>query len=111
MKTLLVVLLVLCAVSAFGQTAGSISSQVQVLRLPEHPEHATVHSMAVEQPIVGGTGPETYAYAQGERPLWEFGAVAQGPSLGDVARAYRKEKLTGKKAEITLEEQGTSTKR
>lgn len=62
--------------------------------------------MADEHPLVGG-GPNTYTYAQGERPLWEFGPLTPPTPLGDVARAYRKEKLAAKKAQIVFEKQGS----
>lgn len=106
MKAALIVLCVFCAATAVGQAAtGSLSSQPFVLQLPEHPEHAEAHGMASEQSIVSG-GVNPYTVAQGERPLWEFGAVTEEPSLGDVARAYRKEKLTAKKADVVFEKQG-----
>jgi hypothetical protein len=63
-----------------------------------------MHAMATESPLVGGG---SYTYAQGERPLWEFGPVSEPTPLGDVARAYRKEKLAAKKAEIVFEKQGS----
>jgi len=106
MKTTLVVLFILCAAAAFGQIAGSLSGEVQEVQMYGHPQHASVHEMAPEQPIVGGT-PATYTYAQGERPLWEFGPVSDPVPLGDIARAYRKQKLTAKKAEIIFEKQGS----
>lgn len=62
--------------------------------------------MATETPVAGGAA-DAYGYAQGEQPLWEFGPVSQPVPLGDIARAYRKEKMTGKKAEILLEKQGS----
>jgi hypothetical protein len=105
MKTIFVVLFVLCATAAFAQ-AGAVSSQPQVLELPDHPLHAGPHAMATESPIVGGDA-GTYTYAQGERPLWEFGPVSVPVPLGDVARAYRKEKATAPKAEIVFEKQGS----
>lgn len=74
-----------------------------VYQVPDHPQHAETHAMATEQSVVGGSA---YTFAHGERPLWEFGPVSVEPSLGDVARAYRKEKLTAKKAEFVFEEQG-----
>lgn len=104
MKTTFVVLFVLCAASAFGQVASSVSSQPQIQAVPEHPQHADIHSMATEQSLVGGGN---ITYAQGERPVWEFGEIRHEPALGDVARAYRKEKSTGKKAEIIYEKQGS----
>jgi hypothetical protein len=106
MKITLFVLFIFCTAAAFGQIGGSIPSQAQVLELPEHPLHAELHEMAQERPLVGG-GPGAYTYAQGERPLWEFGPVSVPTPLGDVARAYRKEKLAAKKAEIILEKQGS----
>jgi hypothetical protein len=106
MKTTFFALFVLFASSAFAQVGGSISSQAQMLNMPEHIEHATIHDMATEQSLVGGS-PNSYTYAQGERPLWEFGPVSQPVPLGDVARAYRKEKMTAPKAQIVFEKQGS----
>lgn len=106
MKIVLIVLCVLCAATAVGQNTGSVlSSQAIVFQVPDHTEHAAPHALATEQSIIGG-GANTYTYAQGERPLWEFGPVHEEPSLGDVARAYRQEKLTAKKAEFIFEKQG-----
>lgn len=105
MKITLFALLILCTASAFGQAAGVISGQPQMITIPEHVEHADHHDMAQERPLVGG---ESYSYAQGERPLWEFGAMVPPPTpLGDVARAVRKEKLAARKAEIVFEKQGS----
>jgi hypothetical protein len=107
MKTLLVAVFVCCASAAFGQANGvAVSAEVSPLQMMGHPQQAAPHALAQERPIVGGTQ-DTYSYAQGERPLWEFGPVKQEPALGDVARAYRKEKSTGKKAEIVFEKQGS----
>jgi hypothetical protein len=91
--------------SAFGQLGVStLSNQPQVIESPSHPQHAETHAMATETPLVGGGG---YSYAQGERPLWEFGPVSEPTPLGDVARAYRREKQDAKKAEFVLEKQGS----
>jgi hypothetical protein len=106
MKTTMVVLFVFCAAGAFGQVAGALSSQPQPVIFSDHPLHAEPHAMATQTPIAGGAA-EGYSYEHGEQPLWEFGAISQPIPLGDVARAYRKEKLTGKKAEITLDKQGS----
>lgn len=106
MKTTLLILLILCTATAFGQTAGVLSSQPVVIHIPDNPQHAGYQSMATEKPIVGG-GSDTYSYGQGERPLWEFGPVSEPTPLGDVARAYRKEKQAFKKAEFVLEKQGS----
>jgi len=105
MKITLLILMIFCAATAFGQ-AGAISSQPTIIQIPDHPGHASLTPMADERPLVGGA-PDAYSYAQGEQPLWEFGTVTQPKPLGDVARAYRKEKLEGKKAEIILEKQGS----
>jgi hypothetical protein len=105
-KVMLVVMCVLCAATAVGQaTGGVLSNQPVVFQFPSHSEHAAPHDMAIEQPLVGG-GVNNYTYAHGERPLWEFGPVKEEPALGDVARAYRKDKLTAKKADFVFEKQG-----
>ena len=105
-NTLLVVMIVFVASACFGQAAASVSAQPQIIQMTSHPMHADQHAMASEQSLVGG-GPGTYSYAQGERPLWEFGPVSEPVPLGDVARAVRKEKLTAKKAEFVFEKQGS----
>ncbi len=106
MRYILLALLLLGAVAAFGQAA-AISAQPQVFIIPDHPQHASLKPMACESPLVGGA-PDAYTYAQGERPLWEFGPVSPPPTpLGDVARAFRKEKLAAKKAGVILEKQGS----
>jgi hypothetical protein len=104
MKTTLLILIIFCAAAAFGQSG--ISNQPVIVQFTEHPEHASVTPMATERPIVGGA-PDNYSYAHGERPLWEFGPVSEPAPLGDVARAYRKEKTAAKKAGIVLEKQGS----
>lgn len=106
MKITLLALLILCSAIAFGQAAGSISSQVQPVVIPDHPQHASQQSLATEHSLVGG-GPGTYSYAQGERPLWEFGPFSDPVPLGDVARAVRKEKVNARKAGIIFEKQGS----
>ena len=104
--TLLLFLIIFCAAAAFGQVGGVLSSQPVVIRIPDNPQHAERQPMACEKPLVGG-GSDAYSYAQGERPLWEFGPVSEPTPLGDVARAYRKEKQAFKKAELVLEKQGS----
>src|ERR1700690_1925569 len=105
MKITLFVLFLICTSAAFGQAGVSVlPSQPQVLQSPSHPLHAEMHAMATESPLVGGG---SYTYAQGERPLWEFGPVSEPTPLGALARAYRKEKLAAKKAEIVFEKQGS----
>jgi len=106
MKTATFVLFIFCSAAAFGQAAPVLSNQPAPVVVLEHPQHASPHDMAPEQPLVGGSI-NTYTYAQGEQPLWEFGPAAESAPLGDIARAYRKEKLTAKKAVIVLEKQGS----
>jgi hypothetical protein len=107
MKITLLALLILCAAAAVGQTAGVIPNQPQMISIPEHVEHADRHDLAPERPLVGGAS-DTYTYAKGERPLYEFGPMLPPPTpLGDVARSVRKEKLATKKAEIIFEKQGS----
>jgi hypothetical protein len=104
MKTLFA-MFILCAATAFGQSV--LSNQPQVIQPASHPLHAEHSDLACEKPLVGG-GPATYTYAQGERPLWEFGSPSPEPTpLGDVARANRREKQSAKKAEMILEKQGS----
>ena len=105
MKTTLLVFAILAGTAAFGQSAGVLSSVPQELHMSEHPMHAEVTPMASEHFLVGGG---TYTVAHGERPLWEFGPVSEpARPLGDVAREVRKEKESARKAEITLEKQGS----
>jgi hypothetical protein len=107
MKTTLFILFVLCTTTAFGQAVAVLSNQPQIVHVTEHPLHAEHAALATEHPLVGG-GEGTYTFAQGERPLWEFGPVSDPPApLGDIARAYRKEKLAAKKAGKILEKQGS----
>lgn len=107
MKNILLVVMVVGAASAcFGQAA-AISSEPSPIMMTSHPQTAAQHSLAQERSLVGG-GPSTYAYAQGERPLWEFGPFLPPPTpLGDVARAVRKEKAAAKKADFVFEKQGS----
>jgi hypothetical protein len=65
--------------------------------LPENPAHASQHEMAEQQNILEHSG---YTYAQGEKPLWEFGPVSQPVALGDSARALRKQHEGTKKSDI-----------
>ena len=95
--------------AAHAQSAASISSQPTFTEFSEHIEHAVQHDMAIEHPLVGG-GANTYTYAQGERPLWEFGPVSQAKPLGDIAREIRAQKLGARKAEIIFEQDGSRDK-
>jgi hypothetical protein len=101
MKTTLFVLFFLfCVASAFGQVASAISSQPSGVVMAEHPLHASQHEMRQEESLLGTT---PYTYAQGEQPLWQFPSDKRVTPLGDIARAYRKEHETAKRAEIIWE--------
>jgi len=105
MKITLFTLFLLVTSTAFGQAIGAVSSEAHMTQIPDHPQHAEQHALACEHSLVGGG---SVSYAQGERPLWEFGQDAQlATPLGDVARAARKEKSALKKAEKILEKQGS----
>jgi hypothetical protein len=98
MKTLLGTLFILCATSAFSQSI--ISSEVQPLRLAEHPQHASQHAMAQESSLFENS---TYSYAKGEVPLAELGSPIYFVPLGDLARAAKKDHASDRKAEKVLE--------
>jgi hypothetical protein len=106
MKTTLLVLFILCAAAAFGQSAPVLSNEASITQFSQHNQHAEIHAMATENSLVGGPS-DGYGYAQGEQPLWQFGPVSVPTPLGDVARAYRKEKTAAKKAEFVFEKQGS----
>jgi hypothetical protein len=99
--TLLFFSLLLCASAVFGQTASVLSNSPQMTLIPDHPEHASQHEMAPQQDILEHSG---YTYAQGERPLWEFGPVSVPVPLGDVARAAKKQRETARKSEVVWQD-------
>lgn len=82
----------LCTAAAFGQYVGTINSQVYPIQMPDHPQHADQHDMRSEQSLLTTGG---IIVTSGERPLSDFGLVKPEVSLGDAARAFRKEQ--GKK--------------
>jgi hypothetical protein len=106
MKTTLLALLFLCATAAFAQSSAGystvLSSEPRMLEIPTHNLHASQHPLAQEQNIMFIS---SNVYAHGERPLWEVGAKpAPEVPLGDVARFYRGEHATAKKAVKVLEQ-------
>jgi hypothetical protein len=102
---LLVVFLFLSALYSQGQAAGSSIQPVTgpTYSVPDHPMHAEQHDLRPEVSLIGGS---SYTYAQGERPLWEFGGYAAPLPLGDVARRYREEHAKVEKAQIVWNQQG-----
>jgi hypothetical protein len=104
MKLAISVFFLVCAASAFGQSAGYISSQATPVRFQENPQHATNHDMATEQSLISYNS-TPYHYEKGEQPVWQFGVLQPTQPLGDIARAVRKEKLTSmKRAEFVWED-------
>jgi hypothetical protein len=98
MKTTIFALCFLCATAAFGQNAPVLSNNPQLTEVPDHPQHASQHAMGQESSLLGTS---SYTYAQGERPLWEFGTDKHETPLGDIARAYRKERAAATVAKAT----------
>lgn len=88
-----------CATASFAQ-AGLLGGEAQQLQMNEHVHHAEQHDMAHPQDIYEHSD---YAFAQGERPLWEFGPVSHPKPLGDIAREFRKQHTLVKKADIIWE--------
>jgi hypothetical protein len=102
MKITLFLLFLICTTAALGQTANVLQGpnvQQQPVQFIDHPLHASQHDLAQPQNILEHSD---YAYAQGEQPLWQFGVAYEPVPLGDVARAYRKQRAA-RKAQITLE--------
>jgi hypothetical protein len=103
MKTLLFAFCILCASVVWGQTtlsAPALSAEPQPLQFRDHPEHADQLGMAREQRIMERS---LNISAHGTRPLWEFAPVSQEIPLGDIARAFRQEHETARKAEHVLD--------
>jgi hypothetical protein len=86
--------------AAFGQTASVMTSQAQPLQIPDHPMHASEHSMASETSLFGSS---PYSYAKGEVPLSELGSPIYHTPLGDLAREARKEHASLPKATKTFQ--------
>jgi|ERR1700733_1546049 hypothetical protein len=90
MKTIICTLCFLCATAvAFSQSAGVLSSDAQPLAIDGHAQHASEHAMAQESSLLSTS---SYSYAKGEVPLAELGTLEYQTPLGDVARAYRKQR-------------------
>jgi hypothetical protein len=54
MKTTLLVLFVLCAAAAFGQSGPVLSNEPAITQFTQHNQHAEIHAMAIENSLVGG---------------------------------------------------------
>lgn len=86
------------ATASFGQTAGAyLTNEPHFVEFASHSEHASQQSLAAEQSVMERS---SVLSAQGQRPLWEVAPKAHVTPLGDIAREFRKEHETAKKAEI-----------
>lgn len=99
MKTTFFLFCLLSATAALGQSyaGAALSNEPQPLQMISHPARAAQHAMAAELNLLDSS---SYVYAQGERPLWEVAPAKVAMPLGDVARIYREEHLTAKKADF-----------
>jgi hypothetical protein len=101
MKTIVIVLCLLCASATFAQSAPVLNGAVAPIVMVDHPQHASEHAMARETSLLSTS---SYSYAKGEVPLAELGSpLPYETPLGDVARAYRKEHVDAPKATKVLE--------
>ena len=108
MKTTLLVTLAalfLLSAAAQGQAcagyASVISSEPQVLQMPSHQLRATQQLLNGEQNILFTS---QNPWGKGERPLWEVSKPKPEVPLGDVARMFREQHATVKKAVKVLEQ-------
>ena len=102
MKSTLLTLLAVCVLSsaaAFAQWS-YINPEAHPVVIPSHEQHAFEGSLRQEGSLYVRTAT---AVAQGERPLWEVAHPAPEVPLGDIARLYRQQHATAKKAVKVLE--------
>jgi hypothetical protein len=104
MKTILFVSCFLCATVAVGQVVSGVSvlsNQPQMVQFTSNSQRASEQPMGLGQNLLGGSSGNSWARAQGERPLWEVAPPAPpAVPLGDVARMLKKEHATAKKAQF-----------
>jgi hypothetical protein len=94
---LLATCLIVAGNSAAQSAAGSgvtFDPQMTIIGF-DHSQRATQTGLAQEQDI---RERDEVTYAHGEKPLWEFTTLAPEESLGDIARTFKQERATGKKA-------------
>jgi hypothetical protein len=109
MKTTIFVFCFLCTTAALGQSFGGslgTAAMSSTYQITGHQQQAAAHTMAQEQNLLSGTGGVYIEH--GERPLWEV-APPDPPTipLGDVARAYRKQHESAKKAQFVYAQVGS----
>jgi len=104
MKMTLLTLFTFCFLSsgaALAQLSGGyISSEARPVHVPSHEQHAYEGTLRPQQNLYVRTAS---SIGQGERPLWEFAQPSKEMPLGDVARLFREQHATVKKAVRVLE--------
>jgi hypothetical protein len=103
MKATLIVLFLICATAALGQSSvggAALSAEPQMFEITGHAQHASPRAMARPDDL---RGMSEVIQARGERPLWEVAPRRISVPLGDVARFFRKQHETVKKADIVWE--------
>jgi len=105
MKAIVFAICFLCATAALGQSIGTPTMN-STYQITTHQQQASARPMAQEQSLLQGSG--SVYIAQGEVPLWEV-PLPEPPTvpLGDVARAYRKQHETAKKAQFVYSQVGS----
>jgi hypothetical protein len=103
MKKLVLTLCFLWSAAALGQSVSNTVQMSSTFQTTSHAEHASPHALAQEQTLLAGPG-WGYTIAEGERPLWEFASSKPEVPLGDVARAYREQHETAKKARFVRQD-------
>jgi hypothetical protein len=101
MKNTILVLCLLCAASAWAQTAPVLTNTAQPIQMIDHPQRASEHAMAHESSLLSSN---PYTYEKGEVPLADFGSPMHQTPLGDIARSLRKEHASLPKAVKSLQQ-------
>ena len=100
MKTTLFVLFIFCSAAAFGQLAPVLPNQPAPVVLAEHPQHASPHDMAPEQPLVGGmTNTYTYARRAAAVGIW---SRARNSAVGRYRPRLPQRKTDGQESGVHL---------
>lgn len=103
MKKILLMLLLISATAAFGQSFATVlNNQPQIFEIPSHEQHASFRSLATPQSILESS---SLNFAQGVKPLWECPLNSETVSLGETARLLRKEHDLARKAERVITNQ------
>lgn len=101
MRATFLVLCLLCATAAFGQSSAGggavLSNEPQSIGFISHAQRATTQQLGQTQNLLGDS---SFTSAQGERPLWEVMPAPDAKPLGDTARLLKKQHENAKKAEI-----------